>query len=146
MGDMGVLKMGLTNIPKRPEGLTNILKKSEEKKIIAVKYEDVTKIIDPALEYVKKALGDVRFQHAEDQLKEILSDNISTYAKMFKLEYLIQSLSLGVTSSNGVPVTIGPSRISDHANRHTSFFPLTLAAGAWAAAAYKHVQTRGFLP
>ena len=131
---MGIIDMNLANIPKRPE----------EKKVFPAKYEDVTKIVDPALEYVKEALGAVRYQHAEEQLKGILTENISTYAKMFKLEYLIQSLSLGVTSSNGIPVTIGPSRISDHANRQTSFFPLTFAEEAWAAAAYKHVKTRNF--
>ncbi len=102
------------------------------------------KMLDPAIEAVKKALGDTRFRYVQDQLDEILRENVSEYAKKFKLEFLLQSLQVGVTNSGDLPISVGPCHIAENKDVRTSVKPITFPEYMWSAKALAYMSTRTF--
>ncbi len=105
---------------------------------------NLNKIVDPAIEAVRAALGQARFKYVQDQLQEILRESVSEYAKKFKLEYLLQSLMVGIANSGDALVSVGPCHVPENKDVRTHHKAVTFSDHMWTARALAYESTRDF--
>src|SRR4030042_5243381 len=99
---------------------------------------------DPTIQRIMDELRKVRVDLLAEITEKMDEDNLSSYTKKVRLEYLLQSFQKGLESVPGGQVTIGPSLVSDKKTVAYSVKRIVFPEPMWSGNALPRVPARKF--